>query len=134
MVVPGVLVLALGFTITEPRLPRHLWRSGQVPLYTLLIYCHLWDRQGILFSFWKCFTVDAEPALPFMTVCGGNNIQVGKEMKQACATMWATLGMSRVWQPTTYMYLSWALSPDIGEGKFYWFNDVDVGPGFSKVL
>ena len=30
MFVPGVLILVLGFTIAEPRLPRHLWRSGQV--------------------------------------------------------------------------------------------------------
>lgn len=63
----------------------------------------------------------------------GNKFQVGKEMKQACSTMWATLKMREVWQPTAYMYLSWALSPDIGEGKFYWFNDSDVGPGFSEV-
>lgn len=38
MLVPGVLVLALGFTIAEPRLPRHLWRSGQVPLCAPLSY------------------------------------------------------------------------------------------------
>lgn len=30
MIVPGILLLILGFTINEPRLPRHLWRSGQV--------------------------------------------------------------------------------------------------------
>lgn len=30
------------------------------------------------------------------------------------------------------MYLTWALSPDISEGMFYWFNDFDVGPGFSE--
>ncbi|KAG0614762.1 hypothetical protein M758_6G202000 [Ceratodon purpureus] len=86
MLVPGVLVLVLGFTINEPRLPRHLWRSGQV----------------------------------------------GKQMKQACFTMWETLRRRQVWQPTLYMYLSWALSPHIGEAMFFWFNDVDVGPGFSQ--
>lgn len=86
MIVPGILLLILGFTINEPRLPRHLWRSGQV----------------------------------------------GKQMKQACSTMWATLKIPQVWQPTIYMYLSWALSPDISEGKFYWYNDFVVGPGFSE--
>jgi hypothetical protein len=29
MLVPGVLLLVLGFTIGEPRLPRHQWYSGQ---------------------------------------------------------------------------------------------------------
>jgi hypothetical protein len=54
-------------------------------------------------------------------------------MKEACSTMWATLKIAQVWQPTIYMYLTWALSPDISEGMFYWFNDFDVGPGFSEV-
>jgi uncharacterized membrane protein YsdA (DUF1294 family) len=53
-------------------------------------------------------------------------------MKEACSTMWATLKIEQVWQPTVYMYLTWALSPDISEGKFFWFNDFDVGPGFSE--
>ncbi|KAG0576855.1 hypothetical protein KC19_5G113400 [Ceratodon purpureus] len=86
MLVPGILLLVLGFTIAEPRLPRHLWRSGQV----------------------------------------------GKQMKEACFTMWDTMKIAQVWQPSIYMYLTWALVPDISEGKFYWFNDFDVGPGFSE--
>lgn len=63
----------------------------------------------------------------------GDNFQVGKQMKEACSTMWATLMIEQVWQPTIYMYLTWALAPDISEGKFYWFNDFDVGPAFSEV-
>ncbi len=31
------------------------------------------------------------------------------------------------------MYLSWALCPDISEGKFYWLNDKSVGAGLSEV-
>ena len=85
-------------------------------------------------SVWECFTVKAESAWPFTCIYDGNNIQVGKQMTQACSTMWATLRMSEVWQPTLYMYLSWALTPNVGEGLFYWFNDDVVGPGFSKVL
>lgn len=60
-------------------------------------------------------------------------LQVGKDMKQACFTMWATLKMRQVWQRATYMYLSWALTPEIGEGMFFWYNDPHVGPGFSEV-
>ena len=55
-------------------------------------------------------------------------------MTQACSNMWSTLKQVQVWQPTIYMYLSWALTPDISEGKFYWYNDSSVGPGFSEVL
>ena len=69
-----------------------------------------------------------------MCTYGGYETQMGKQVIQACSTMWATLRMSQVWQPTLFMYLSWALLPNVGEGLFYWFNDKEVGPGFSQVL
>jgi hypothetical protein len=53
-------------------------------------------------------------------------------MLQACSTMFRTLMQKQVWQPTIYMYLSWALCPDISEGKFYWLNDKSVGAGLSE--
>ena len=90
-------------------------------------------RRGVVGLHLEMLFVSAEPALPFMFASGGIKIQVGKQMKQACFTMWATLRRRQVWQPTLYMYLSWALSPHIGEAMFFWFNDVDVGPGFSQV-
>jgi len=70
-----------------------------------------------------------EPRLPHHLWYSG---KIVKQMLQACTTMFRTLMQKQVWQPTIYMYLSWALCPDISEGKFYWLNDKSVGAGLSE--
>jgi folate/biopterin transporter len=57
--------------------------------------------------------------------------QLGKQIWNVTEQLWATLKQARVWKPTLYMYLCIALSPDISEGKFYWYTGAKDGPGFS---
>ena len=50
MLVPGILLVLLGFVIYEPRLPRHLWYSGEV--YSNLIS----TLTLFVFSFSSCIS------------------------------------------------------------------------------
>lgn len=58
--------------------------------------------------------------------------QVWKELWTVKEELWATLKQARVWKPTLYMYMSLAVSPDISEGKFYWYTSARHGPAFSE--
>lgn len=58
--------------------------------------------------------------------------QLGRQLWTVTEQLWSTLKQARVWKPTLYMYLSLALSPDISEGKFYWYTSARNGPAFSE--
>ncbi|KAJ7542507.1 hypothetical protein O6H91_10G109000 [Diphasiastrum complanatum] len=52
--------------------------------------------------------------------------QVRKIMLEASYKMWNTIKRPVIWMPVLYMFLSWAVCPDISEGLFYFYTD-----GFS---
>ncbi|CAK9141327.1 unnamed protein product [Ilex paraguariensis] len=58
--------------------------------------------------------------------------QVNQKFLDAGKAMWRTIKCPDVWRPCLYMYLSLALSLNIGEGMFYWYTDSKEGPTFSK--
>lgn len=58
--------------------------------------------------------------------------KVGKQLLRTCRTMWTTISCPAVWKPTLFMYISWASSPSISEGKFYWYTDQERGLKFSQ--
>ncbi|GAB2276203.1 hypothetical protein Dimus_010937 [Dionaea muscipula] len=59
------------------------------------------------------------------------NKVVGK-VRDAIDDMLKTVKCPRVWKPTSYMYLSLALSISTHEGQFYWYTDPKAGPAFSQ--
>ncbi|KAG6548056.1 hypothetical protein Mapa_010490 [Marchantia paleacea] len=61
-----------------------------------------------------------------------HNTQLSKQLWIVTEELWMTLKHPKVWRPTLYMYLALAVSPDISEGKFFWYTDVQSGPGFAK--
>lgn len=58
--------------------------------------------------------------------------QVCKKAERTCKNIWKTISCPQVWKPTLYMYISWASSPSVSEGKFYWYTDHKHGLGFSQ--
>lgn len=58
--------------------------------------------------------------------------EVGKRVESSCKKIWKTMSCPQVWKPTLYMYISWASSPSVAEGKFYWYTDQQHGLGFSQ--
>ncbi|KAL3696648.1 hypothetical protein R1sor_010724 [Riccia sorocarpa] len=61
-----------------------------------------------------------------------HDAQLGKQLCIVTLELWMTLKNPKVWRPTLYMYLALAVSPDISEGKFFWYTDMTNGPGFKK--
>ncbi|KAL2643355.1 hypothetical protein R1flu_010942 [Riccia fluitans] len=61
-----------------------------------------------------------------------HDAQLGSQLWIVTLELWMTLKDPKVWRPTLYMYLALAVSPDISEGKFFWYTDMTNGPGFAK--
>ncbi|KAJ7294483.1 hypothetical protein O6H91_Y254200 [Diphasiastrum complanatum] len=57
--------------------------------------------------------------------------QVRKNMLEASYKMWNTIKRPLIWMPTLYMFLSWAVCPDISEGLFYFYTDAFSGLSLS---
>ncbi|KAJ7281226.1 hypothetical protein O6H91_Y363400 [Diphasiastrum complanatum] len=62
------------------------------------------------------------------------NSQVGRNVAEASKKMWNTFKSPVVWKPALYMFLSWALCPDISEGLFFFYTDPFMGLAFSQAF
>ncbi|KAJ3699052.1 hypothetical protein LUZ61_002757 [Rhynchospora tenuis] len=58
--------------------------------------------------------------------------QVYQKFLDANRTMWRTIKYPEIWRPSSYVYLSLALSVNIQEGMFYWYTDSIKGLSFSE--
>ncbi|KAJ7542494.1 hypothetical protein O6H91_10G108700 [Diphasiastrum complanatum] len=57
--------------------------------------------------------------------------QVRKNIVEASYKMWSTIKRPVIWMPVLYMFLSWAVCPDISEGLFYFYTDAFSGLSLS---